>query len=122
MRKHLLIAFIAPIAVFAQENNGSMKKEPVADKKPKQLTIHGHTRMDDYFWMNERDSKPVLDHLSKENAYTAEYFKSLEPLKNALLDEFEKRIDPNDMSAPFVLNQRTYQVELPFQDGSPIVV
>lgn len=110
MRKHLLIAFIAPIAVFAQENNGSMKKEPVADKKPKQLTIHGHTRMDDYFWMNERDSKPVLDHLSKENAYTAEYFKSLEPLKNALLDEFEKRIDPNDMSAPFVLNQRTYQV------------
>lgn len=110
MRKHLLIAFIAPFAALAQENNLSMKKEPIAEKKPKQLTIHGHTRTDDYFWMNERDSKPVLDHLAKENAYTADYFKSLEPLKNTLLDEFEKRIDPNDMSAPFVLNHKTYQV------------
>lgn len=105
-----MIAFTLPVLVTAQENNLSMKKEPVAEKKPKELIMHGHKRTDDYFWMNERDSKPVLDHLAQENAYTADYFKSLEGLKNTLLDEFEARIDPNDMSAPFILNQKTYQV------------
>ncbi len=110
MRKHLMIAFIAPFAICAQENNDNMKKEPIADKKPKELVIHGHERIDDYYWMNERDSKPVLDHLSKENSYSSGYFTALESIKNTLLDEFEKRINPNDMSAPFVLNKRTYQV------------
>jgi oligopeptidase B len=105
-----MIAFAFPMMICAQENNLSMKKQPVAEKKTKDLTIHGHSRIDNYFWMNERDSKPVLDHLAKENAYTADYFKSLEGIKNTLLSEFEQRINPNDMSAPFILNNKTYQV------------
>ena len=95
---------------MAQVNTSSMNQEPIAIKKPHELTIHNHTRNDEYFWMNERDSKQVLEHLAKENAYTAEYFKSLEGLKNNLLNEFESRINPNDVSAPFILNGKTYQM------------
>lgn len=95
---------------MAQVNTSSMNQEPIAIKKPHELTIHNHTRNDEYFWMNERDSKQVLDHLAKENAYTTEYFKSLEGLKNNLLNEFESRINPNDVSAPFILNGKTYQM------------
>lgn len=105
-----MIAFTLPVIAFAQVSTTAMKKEPVAPKDPKQLTIHDHTRTDDYFWMNQRDSKPVLDHLALENAHTSNYFKDLESLKNNLLDEFEKRINPNDVSAPFILNGKTYQV------------
>ncbi len=95
---------------MAQVNTSSMNQEPIAIKKPHELTIHNHTRNDEYFWMNERDSKQVLDHLAKENAYTTEYFKSLEGLKKNLLNEFESRINPNDVSAPFILNGKTYQM------------
>jgi oligopeptidase B len=110
MQRLIIIAFTLPVIAFSQESITGMKKEPIAPKDPKQLTIHGHTRTDDYFWMNQRDAKPVLDHLALENAYTSNYFKDLEGLKNNLLDEFEKRINPNDVSAPFILNHKTYQV------------
>jgi oligopeptidase B len=87
-----------------------MAQEPVAPIIPKKLTIHNHERTDNYFWMNERDSKPVLDHLAKENAYTQSYFEKLKPLQEKLLNEFESRIDPNETSAPFILNGHTYQI------------
>jgi oligopeptidase B len=59
--------------------------------------------------MRERDSAPVLKYLQEENAYAAAYFKSLDPLVNGLLAEFEARIDPNETSAPYVLNGYQYQ-------------
>jgi len=89
----------------------SQVQEPVAPKKPKALTMHNHTRNDDYYWMNERDSKPVLDHLVKENAYNDEYFKPIQGLVQSLMTEFDQRINPNEVSAPFIMNGKTYQVK-----------
>lgn len=89
----------------------SQVQEPIAPKKPKALTIHNHTRNDDYYWMNERDSKPVLDHLAKENAYNIEYFKPIQGLVQSLMTEFDQRINPNEVSAPFIMNGKTYQVK-----------
>jgi len=89
----------------------SQVQEPIAPKKPKALTIHKHTRNDDYYWMNERDSKPVLDHLAKENAYNDEYFKPIQGLVQSLMTEFDQRINPNEVSAPFIMNGKTYQVK-----------
>ncbi len=72
MKKFIQIPLmIFPMLVFSQV------QEPVAPKKPKALTMHTHTRNDDYYWMNERDSKPVFEHLAKENAYNDEYFKPI---------------------------------------------
>lgn len=96
---------IFPMLAFSQV------QEPIAPKKPKALTIHNHTRNDDYYWMNERDSKPVLDHLAKENAYNIEYFKPIQGLVQSLMTEFDQRINPNEVSAPFIMNGKTYQVK-----------
>ncbi len=96
---------IFPMLAFSQV------QEPIAPKKPKALTIHNHTRNDDYYWMNERDSKPVLDHLAKENAYNDEYFKPIQGLVQSLMTEFDQRINPNEVSAPFIMNGKTYQVK-----------
>lgn len=74
------------------------------------MTIHGHSRNDHYYWMSNRDSKDVLDYLNQENAYTKAYFSQFESLTSTLLNEFERRIDPNESSAPFVLNKKTYQL------------
>lgn len=109
MRKLLLICFGISTVTMAQEakNKG---EEPKAVKKPVVLTKHNHERVDDYFWMNERDSKEVIDHLNAENSYTEAYFKGTEQLQKTLLDEFEARINPNDVSAPFKLNGKHYQM------------
>ena len=96
---------IFPMLAFSQV------QEPIAPKKPKALTIHNHTRNDDYYWMNERDAKPVLDHLAKENAYNDEYFKPIQGLVQSLMTEFDQRINPNEVSAPFIMNGKTYQVK-----------
>ncbi len=87
----------------------SFAQAPVAIKNPKTLTKHNHQRVDDYYWMNERDSKPVLEHLAKENEYQSEYFKPLKPLIDGLMKEFDQRINPNDVSAPYILNGLTFQ-------------
>ncbi len=110
MNRLLFILSLIPMINQAQVTNNSKVQAPVVTKIPKQLVMHGHTRIDNYFWMNERDSKPVLDHLALENAYTDAYYKKLEGLKNTLLKEFNERIDPNDQKAPFVMNKRTYQI------------
>jgi oligopeptidase B len=84
-------------------------QEPVAPRKDQMLAKHGHQRNDPYYWMRERDTQPVLDYLHAENAYAEAYFKALNPLVKDLLAEFEQRIDPNETSAPFVLNGYQYQ-------------
>ena len=108
--------FFLPVISFAfgmvaqGQTKNEMKKEPTCKIEKTELVNHGNTRIDNYFWMNKRDSKEVLDYIGQENNYTSDYFKTLEPLKNSLLDEFEARIDPNDVSAPFHYNGKTYQV------------
>lgn len=106
MKKISFILFLLTFKIMF-----SQVPEPIAPKRPKQLTKHNHTRIDDYFWMNQRDSKEVLEHLEKENSYCDEYFKPLNGLVDKLMTEFDQRINPNDVSAPFILNGITYQVK-----------
>ncbi len=84
--------------------------EPIATQVPHVLMEHGHQRNDPYFWMNQRDSKEVLDNLQEENSYCEEYFEPINGLVQGLVDEFDARIDPNDVSSPFILQEHTYQI------------
>jgi protease II len=49
-----------------------MMTPPKAEKRPYPITIHGDTRVDDYYWLrdDERADRQVLDYLQAENAYT----------------------------------------------------
>ena len=51
---------------------------PTVAKLPKELSEHEQTRIDNYYWLNERDNPKVIDYLNAENEYTS---KVLEPLK-----------------------------------------
>ncbi len=84
--------------------------EPIATTVPHVLIEHGHKRKDPYFWMNQRDSKEVLDNLQEENSYCEAYFEPMQDLVDVLVKEFDERINPNDVSAPFILQQHTYQI------------
>ena len=48
-----------------------MKIEPPkAEKIPFKHEIHGDVRIDNYYWLNERDNEKVIDYLNNENSYT----------------------------------------------------
>lgn len=98
------IVFILHFQLMAQKTVA-----PVAPKHNTILSMHQHNRIDPYFWMNQRDAKPVMDYIAAENEYAEEFFKENQVLTEQFLNEFEQRINPNDVSAPFVMNQRTFQ-------------
>jgi oligopeptidase B len=111
MRKILTLVLVTPFFANTQvKSTESMSNQPLANKIPNNLVLHNHTRVDDYYWMNERDSQPVLDYLALENENSKKYFNSFEGLQKNLLNEFNSRINPNDVSSPFKMNNRTYQI------------
>ena len=73
---------------------------PVADLRPKNLTAHGETRVDDYYWMRERTSPAVLQYLAEENRYAQENLALTRTLEQELFDEFVGRLQETDMTVP----------------------
>ena len=68
---------------------------PVPRKKPHRLEIHGDVRIDDYFWLNERDNTEVLSYLEEENAYTARAMAHTAELQEKLFQELKSRTEPD---------------------------
>ena len=79
-------------------------KPPVADKIPEELTIHNHTRIDNYYWMNERENPEVIAFLEAENAYKDAVMKPTEDLQDRLFEEIKSKIKPEDESVPYKKN------------------
>ena len=48
-----------------------MTNYPVAPKQPKEITQHGQTRVDNYFWMRYREDPQVLKYLHAEQDHKA---------------------------------------------------
>src|SRR5437867_2167840 len=76
-------------------------RPPIARKIPKVDIIHGDRRVDDYFWLRERDNREVAAYLEVENAYTDAVLKPTEPFQKALYEEMLARIKETDLSVPY---------------------
>ncbi|HMQ48284.1 MAG TPA: S9 family peptidase [Saprospiraceae bacterium] len=81
---------------------------PVAAKKPKELSIHGDVRVDDYYWLNERENQEVIDYLNAENAYKDQLLEHTKSLQEKLYNEIVARIKPDDSSVPYLYNEYYY--------------
>jgi oligopeptidase B len=73
---------------------------PIARRIPRETTVHGNTRVDDYYWLRERDSPEVTAYLEAENAYADALMASTEPLQEALYREMLSRVRETDSSVP----------------------
>ena len=92
---------------------------PDAAKKPHEMTIHGDTRVDDYYWMRltdeqksaeEKDShtQEVVDYIDAENDYTESRLKHTKKFQDKLFDEIVGRIKKDDESVPYLDNGYFY--------------
>jgi oligopeptidase B len=112
MRKTILItsmifAFSACKKKIAM-NFDTTIKSPVAEKIPYQLKKHEDIRVDDYYWMKERENPEVIDYLERENDYYNRMTASSASFKTELFEELKGRIKEDDESVPYFLNGYWY--------------
>lgn len=81
---------------------------PIAKKIPTILEKHNHTRIDNYFWMNQRDEEDVLQYLYQEQNYSNSYFEHIQPSTEQIFSEFEERIVKSRQTTPYLDNEFYY--------------
>ena len=112
--------FIVPVLVFLfscsckseiVENKDGSDEMPRAKKVPKEMTLHGDTRIDNYFWMRLSDEQKtadnpdsqttdVLKYLEEENQYLQNTMSHTKEFQDELYDELVGRIKKDDQSVP----------------------
>ncbi len=85
-----------------------MIEAPKAKKANKEMTIHGDTRVDPYYWLRERENPEVISYLEAENEYADAKMKDTEKLQKKLYDEMISRIKQDDESVPYWMNGYLY--------------
>jgi len=85
-----------------------MRGYPLVKAVPKELKKHGHVRIDNYYWLREREDPGVMDYLKGENEYTKAVMAHTEALEKTLFQEIKGRIKQTDMSVPYRLDAYFY--------------
>ena len=114
-RTQLLILVIT-LTACSSENTSSPASAPSAPKRPVTLETHGDSRVDDYFWLRERENPEVIAYLEAENAYTDQVLAPYKGLQGVLTDEMKARIQPDEESAPYKRGDYFYYVR--YVEGS----
>lgn len=83
-------------------------KPPTAVKKEKLLEIHGDVRIDNYYWLNDRENTEVIEYLEQENDYYEKMTAHTRNFKAALFEEMKARIKEDDESVPYFYNGYYY--------------
>ncbi|MFL5401624.1 MAG: S9 family peptidase [Gemmatimonadales bacterium] len=73
---------------------------PLARTAPRTERVHGETRVDDYFWLREKNDPEVMAYLEAENRYTAGVMRHTDALQEQLYQEMRSRIKETDLSVP----------------------
>ena len=81
---------------------------PIAKIIPKNLKKHNEIRIDNYFWLNDRENPEVIDYLNQENAYYQEKTAHTKGFQAALFEEMKSRIKEDDHSVPYLYNGYYY--------------
>ena len=81
---------------------------PKAKKIEKKLEIHGDIRIDNYYWLNDRENPEVIDYLNTENAYYEAKTAHTKQFQEDLFEEMKSRIKEDDESVPYKKNNYYY--------------
>ena len=88
--------------------SNSIIKAPLAKKNPHQLEKHSDIRIDNYFWMKDREHPEVIDYLKAENVYCDESMAHTKSFQKDLFEEMKARIKEDDSSVPYKYNGYWY--------------
>jgi oligopeptidase B len=94
----------------------TLLKPPVARIRPKIFVEHGRQRIDNYYWLRERDNPEAVAYLEAENAYADARLAPLKPLIDEIRAELTSRAKVMDFNPPFFDSGYYYQRR--FTEGS----
>ena len=108
-----LILLFSLLTIACKNTPPEMKPDasltpPLADQKPYQHKLHNDIRMDEFYWLKERENPEVIDYLERENDYYQKSTKQLVPLQDKLFTEMKGRIKEEDNSVPYFYNDYWY--------------
>lgn len=81
---------------------------PKAKQIIKELAIHDEVRLDEYYWLNERENPKVIDYLNAENNYYDSNTEHTKDFQTSLFEEMKARIKKDDSSVPYKYNGYWY--------------
>nr|WP_315214801.1 S9 family peptidase [uncultured Flavobacterium sp.] len=93
---------------------------PKAKVIPKSLEKHKDIRIDNYFWMNERENPEVIDYLNQENTYYNSMTAHTKDFQKDLFEEMKGRIKEDDQSVPYLYNGYYYITRFEIGQDYPI--
>ena len=93
---------------------------PSAKKIPKELKKFDSKRVDNYFWLKNRDDPKVIEYLEKENHYFKKMTSDTEDFKETIYNEIKKKIKEDDQSVPYFLNGYWYLTKYQKNKNYPI--
>lgn len=112
----LALATLVPGAGLAQQApsaaNGATLAPPMAAVRPHTFNEHGTTRVDQYYWLRDRENPEVIKYLEAENAYTKAVMAHTDALQERLFEEIKGRIKQTDMSVPYRRGNYFYYTRL----------
>src|SRR5271156_533075 len=85
-------AFSLVLMSFTLTAADSTPQPPVAKIVPKAVELHGDTRVDNYFWLRDRNDPDTIKYLEAENEYTKSMMKHTDGLQSTLYSEMLGRI------------------------------
>jgi oligopeptidase B len=94
--------------IFLYSCNNMNETPPIANKVKKELKIHNDIRIDNYYWLNQRENPEVISYLNQENKYKETKLKSTKKFQKKLFEEMKGRIKKDDNSVPYFFNDYWY--------------
>ena len=88
---------------------------PVAPRRPHRHEKHGDVRIDDYYWLRERDNPEVREYLEAENEHVREVMAGTAAFEERLFEEIKGRIKQTDMSVPY--REDAYRYYRRYEEG-----
>lgn len=108
MLRRSIYLCILIILVGSCKTNSKMKIPPTTKKVFKELIIHGDKRVDNYYWLNQREDPEVIAYLKAENNYTSAMMKETKGLQEKIYNEIIGRMDQTDQSVPYFMDGYFY--------------
>ena len=84
------------------------------------LEKHGHVRIDNYYWLRERENPEVIRYLNEENEHAARELAGARGFEEKLFQEIKERFKQTDMSVPYKRDDYFYYTRYEEQKEYPI--
>ena len=106
------------------KNEIKLKKNhpPSPKKNPKYLKKFDSIRVDNYYWLKNRNDPDVIKYLEKENDYYEKKTSHTKEFQDKIFKEIKNRIKEDDKSVPYFLNGYWYITKFKKNKDYPIYV